>query len=252
MGIRDRLYLATISSDAVELAKEYSLGIEIDEFCTAMNMDQENFLYWDKIVREKLSCADRTIFHAPFNEIHPCAIDPLVRDVAKKRLNQAYTLAKDYGINRMVVHSGHIPTVYFKNWFLERSTEFWIEFMADKPSNFSIMIENVLEDEPYTLAKLIETIDNKQVTACLDIGHAYFGSTIPADEWVNVLGPFLGHVHLHNNDKRSDRHWQLGKGDIDIEKTLNTLFLVEKDVTFTIESSRLRESLRWLMANGLF
>ena len=252
MGIRDRLYLATISSDAVELIKEFSLGIEIDEFCTAMNMDLENFSYWDKIVREKLPCAGRTIFHAPFSELCPCAVDPLAKDVAKKRLNQAYTLAKNYGIKRMVVHAGYIPTVYFKNWFLERSTEFWNEFMADKPSDFSIMIENVLEDEPYTLARLIETIDDKRVTACLDIGHAYFGSAISLDEWVNVLAPFLGHVHLHNNDKRSDRHWQLSKGEIDIKNALYLLFSVAKGVTYTIESSRCRESVCWLMANGLF
>ena len=37
--------------------------------------------------------------------------------------------------------------------------------MDDKPENFHIMIENVLEDEPYTLASLIESIGDNRVKA---------------------------------------------------------------------------------------
>ena len=37
---RERLYLSTIDRSAGNVARAYSLGIEIAEFCTAWNMDE--------------------------------------------------------------------------------------------------------------------------------------------------------------------------------------------------------------------
>jgi len=252
MQIQDKLYLATIAEDAPEIAKEYGLGIEIDEFCTAGNMDGGNFPVWNEIVQKKLQASGRRIFHAPFNELIPCAIDPMVRDIAKTRLNQAYRLSVSYGINRMVVHSGHIPSIYYDSWFLERSVEFWKEFMGDKPDWFSVMIENVLEEEPYILAKLIEEIGDNRVMACLDIGHAYYSGLQPINEWVMALGKHIGHVHLHNNDKCADQHSPLGEGGIDYRDVLHALSFYAPDATYTIESICCKKSLQWLIDNGYF
>jgi len=251
MNIKDRLYIATIGLDAVQAAKEYKIGLEIDEFCTAENMDEDNFLKYDTLAKEKIAIGSKHILHAPFNELFPSAIDPMARELAYNRFNQAYQIARGYHINRMVVHSGYVPFIYFKSWFLEKSEEFWQKFMYDKPEGFHIMIENVLEDEPNTLAKLIEGIGDKRVRACLDIGHAHYFSKMDLKEWIKVLGPWLGHVHLHNNNKISDSHWTLDKGDININRILEHLELhASNDVTFTLENLECKESLKWLSENG--
>ena len=38
--INDRLYVSTVSSDAIEVADKYGIGIEIAQYCTAWNMDE--------------------------------------------------------------------------------------------------------------------------------------------------------------------------------------------------------------------
>lgn len=59
---------------------------------------------------------DRFWFHAPFAELAPCAIDPLVRQVTEKRYRQAADLAQDLGVRRLVIHGGFVPQVYFPEW----------------------------------------------------------------------------------------------------------------------------------------
>jgi len=251
MDIRERLYVATIADDAVQMAVKYRIGIEIDEFCTASNMDEGNFFLTDRIVKEKMAGSQRHIFHAPFNELFPAAIDPMALKLAYERFEQAYDLANHYGINRMVVHTGYVPYIYFKSWFLEKSIEFWRKFMRDKPVNFHIMIENVLEEEPYTLANLIKGIGDKRVKACLDIGHANCVTSLNLMEWVETLGPWLSHVHIHNNYKTYDNHNPLDNGVIDMNGILDGLKkYAPEDITYTIENLECAQSLRWLAEHG--
>lgn len=250
MGIREQLYLATMSADVVEMAQKYNLGIELDEFCTAYNMDGEDFKHWDAVARRHLAVASRHIFHGPYSELFPAAIDPLALSLARHRFQQAYTLAEQYGIRHMVVHTGYVPILYFKEWFLERSILFWQEFIADKP-DFFIFIENALEDEPYLLANLIQGINNEQIKACLDVGHAYCNSKLPMSEWLDVLCPVLGHTHLHNNDKSHDLHSPLNEGDIDIIALIHTINARAPHATFTIENRQCQTSLQWLEENHM-
>ena len=50
---KERFYISTIDPNAADTAREYGLGLEIAEYCTAWNMDRE-FLETDAAVREKL------------------------------------------------------------------------------------------------------------------------------------------------------------------------------------------------------
>ena len=108
--LRDRLYLATIAADADETASRFGLGLEIDEFCTAANFDAD-FDRWDGVARAHLAHSDRFVFHAPFAELCPCAIDPMVRGVTMRRFRQTAALSRAYGIRKIAVHSGSIPPV---------------------------------------------------------------------------------------------------------------------------------------------
>ena len=48
---KEQIYLSTIASDAVRVAKEYGVNLEIAEYCTAWNMD-EKFSAIDPVVRK--------------------------------------------------------------------------------------------------------------------------------------------------------------------------------------------------------
>ena len=249
MNIKDKLYVATIAEDAKIMAEKFGIGIEVNEFCTAINMEID-FEKWDKIAKANMSVAKCHIFHAPFNEILPSAIDPKIRKIGMDRLNQAFELAQSYGINQMVVHSGNIPDIYFPEWFLDRSVEFWNEFMENKPADFQIFIENQLEKEAYLLPKLCERLNHPQISLCLDIGHAIYCSDEDIYSWVDAFAPYTKHIHLHTNDKSWDLHWCLDKGCVDMESFVPYLLEKIPNSTITLENLRVEDSLLWLKERG--
>ena len=84
-------------------------------------------------MEECLTAANQFVFHGPFNELTPAAIDPLVLDVTKKRYRQAVARAQELNINKIVLHAGYQPLVYYPEWFLSRSQAFWRDFVQEIP-----------------------------------------------------------------------------------------------------------------------
>ncbi len=250
MKINDRLYLSTIGDDCIELAQKYHLGLEICEFCTACNMDEENIAYWQAQIAPKLAAIPKATWHAPFNELHPCAIDPKALQLAKSRFHQSAELAASYGVKKLIFHSGYVPYIYMDIWFIQRSIEFWREFISDKPADFSVNIENVLEKDLGLLLQVIEGVNDSRVKICLDTGHTNVFSPTPVAKWIEILGPAIGHVHLHNNDHLYDRHWPLGQGEIPMKEVLPLLLQKAPEATITLENAPAQESIDWLLHNG--
>ena len=248
--LRDRLHISTVAESAEELAMKHSLGLEIAEFCTAYNMDTD-FDTWDGAVREKMRFAERFVFHAPFNELCPAAIDPLIIEVARKRYAQAYLLMDSYGIKKFVVHSGNVPMLYHDNWFAEHAIEFWKDFVSDKPADFSLYIENLFEQSQSLLCEIVKGVADERVKLCLDIGHAALFSEDPSlAGWLRETGPHIGHVHLHNNDGQRDAHDALGDGIINAAAVISAIAETAPDATFTIESIDAEASVNWMKQNG--
>lgn len=248
--IRNRLYLATIADDALELAEKYGLGIETDAFCDAAVLDTEAFVRGDWEARRACAVTNRLILHAPFNELHPCAIDLRARALAMERFEQAWALCQRYGIRRMVVHSGFLPYVYYDEWFVEQSAAFWRRFLADKPADFELLIENVLDKDPGVLAELARQLEDPRIRLCLDIGHANIISETPVSRWLAVLAPWLGHLHVHNNDGARDWHRSLGEGTLDVAALLQQAAECAPRATVTIENMHAEPSVLWLIENG--
>lgn len=251
--MRERLYIASISEDAPAIAVEYGIGMELDHYCMAENMDGENLEQTDKQVRKDTAAVTKLLFHAPFNELSPAAIDPRIREIAYERYEQAYRLAKEhYGIEKMIVHSGYVPRVYYKSWHHERSLEFWKTYMKNKPDHFQICIENVMEDEPYMMVRLAEELEDPRIGLCLDIGHANCAGREPVKEWIQCMGPYITHLHIHNNNGKHDSHQALPSGTIDM---ISALELIDrycpKEATVTIESRDGRTSLEWMDKEGV-
>lgn len=86
-----------------------------------------------------------SMFHAPYNELFPCAIDKKARELAAYRYRQAIKLAKSYNSKKVIIHGGFNPLIYFPNWYIEQSILFWKEFLLQN-IGIPIVLENVLED----------------------------------------------------------------------------------------------------------
>ncbi len=256
-NILNRLHIATICGSWQEIADEYGVGIELDYYCQAENMDGDRGVKVKAMVQKALQKYRVGIMHAPFNELFPAAIDPLARDFAMNRLNMAASLALEFGIKKMVVHSGYVPFVYFKPWHVDRSIEFWKEFMADKPADFEIAIENVLDDEPSMLVEIAQGVDLSNVGLCFDVGHANITKRINPDislgqdEWLDAMAPYLKHLHIHNNDGTGDFHKSFGEGTLDIERLLDgVLEKCDRNTTITAEILAEKDSFEWLAERG--
>ena len=264
---RNKIYVSTIAEDAQDTAKKYGLGLEIAEFCTATNMDTitdvpecltatgleiGNFPKWDKIVRDKLDGIGNCTFHAPFNELCPAAIEPRVYETARARYREAAALAQTYGARRMVVHSGYVPLVYHKGYFHERSVTFWRDLLNDLPPDFTLLLENVLDDEPGFLTGIVREVDDPRLRLCLDVGHANtIVSEVPIIEWIDICAPYLGHLHLHNNYRQYDNHNPPDDGLIDMNAAMTRLLeLNPADMTVTIESIEAMPTAMWLETGG--
>lgn len=244
------LYLSTLGEGAGALARKYGLGLEISDFSYAVNMDTD-FSRWDALTQENLAGIHKRVFHAPYNELCPAAIDPLIREVTRKRLEQAFQLTRRYEITRMIVHSGYMPRFYFKDWFADQSAAFWRDFLRDKPADFTLLLENVAEESPDMLLDIIEKTADGRFRLCLDLGHAggAFSQT-PVLRWAQMSAPYLSHVHIHNNYYTEDLHNPPGDGLIDIEAAIDRIAGLQPFATYTAETADLPSALSWFEEHG--
>ena len=242
---REQIYLSTVDPRAGELARELGLGVEIAEYCTAWNMDRE-YPQTDERLRGALAGNPRRILHGPFNELFPCAIDPEARDLAARRYRQAIALARDYGADKVVIHAGFNPWLYYPVWFREQSAVFWREFLAEEPG-VEIVLENVLEQEPEWMTEILRAVDSPRLRLCLDVGHVNAYSPVDAAQWLRRCAPWISHFHLHNNNGTRDAHDPLFRGSIPMEELLTLAGELCPEATFTLELPNAENSARELM-----
>ena len=237
--------LSTIDPKAADIAKQYGLGLEIAEYCTAWNMDDRFDAVHPKVLEEIHGISSR-VLHAPFNELFPCAIDPKARELAASRYRQAIALAKDYGAAKVVIHGGYNPWIYYPVWYVEQSISFWKGFLTEDPG-VEIVLENVLEEEPGMLLDIVKGVDDPRLRLCLDVGHVNAYSKIPIPDWLKAWAPHLSHFHIHNNDGTWDTHSPLDCGSIPMRELLAQAELLCPGATFTLELMEAETSVRWLL-----
>ena len=246
---KHKLYLSTIASDAVRVAREYGVDLEIAEYCTAWNMD-EKFDAIDPVVRKKLENSSGSLLHAPYNELFPCAIDKKVRALAAERYRQAIGLAKRYGSKKVIIHGGYHPWIYYPVWYTEQSILFWKEFLKEDPG-VEIVLENVLERKPEWLLDILRGVDDPRLRMCLDIGHVSAYSDLSILEWLERCAPYISHFHIHNNDGTRDQHQPLNEGRIPMEEFLDRAHALCHDATYTLELMKAESSMVWLKEKGV-
>ena len=155
-----------------------------------------------------------------------------------------------YGAEKVVIHGGYNPRIYFPCWYTEQSALFWKDFLREDPC-VDIVLENVLEEEPEYLLDIVRAADHPRLGLCLDVGHANAYSAVPAMEWLKRLAPYLRHFHLHNNDGSFDAHAPLNEGDIPMKELLQKALALCPAATFALEvPENTARGARWLAENG--
>ena len=228
-----RFFVSEIDEHAEALARERALGLELICFCDARRLEDGDFI---RAQAARLEGLTGRAMHAPYFELSPCAIDPLIRAVAMYRMRQAAQVCAQIGARRMIVHSGYAPQVYFPEWFVPKSIEFWRELLDGLPGDFELMVENVLDVGPEPMRAVCDGVDDPRLGVCLDVGHANVYSDVPVEAWIGALGARIRHVHLHNNSGERDEHACLHAGSMDMRRVLEKLDACAPEAAISIES----------------
>jgi sugar phosphate isomerase/epimerase len=156
--------------------------------------------------------------HAPFVDLSAGSTDPAIRDVTRRRFDELLRLVPVFRPRTVVAHAGYDwqRYEYFRKTWLDHSTRFWGD-TAERLNRAGcrLMLENVYEHGPDEILELFERLRGHDVGLCLDCGHLTAFGRAPMEEWLRVLGAFIGQLHLHDNGGKKDDHLAMGRGRID-------------------------------------
>jgi len=213
--------------------------INPEVFFSAEALDQ---LVWEELSAQAhvlRSAGLNTSIHAPFLDLNPGALDPLIRDVTRQRFLQVFKAAEQLKPRVIVFHPGYDEIRYggSRLEWLKTGITFWGELVVRaKELGCSIAIENIFEKEPSTLRGLLEAIDEPCFRHCFDVGHWNMFGTGTLEEWFSELGPFTAESHIHDNNGQADEHLPPGEGQIDFTRLFALLRQYAPDALWTIEA----------------
>lgn len=177
--------------------------------------------------------------HAPFMDLNPGAVDPMVRSVTQVRFRQLLNVAAILKPRAAVFHAAYDRWRYNgrRDIWLENSISLWSKVMETASRiGLPVAIENVFDEDPEALQMLIEKINSPAFGFCFDTGHMNLFSKVPLETWFKALGRHLIEVHLHDNDGSADSHWALGRGTVAFDAFFRLMKVYAPVPIYTIEA----------------
>jgi len=194
---------------------------------------EEVFRSWAERFRE----AEVTV-HGPFMDLAPGGMDPAVVELTRQRFLQALAPARLFQAQEIVFHAGYDYNRYphSQDRFVEESARTWeLVLAATRESEPLILLENVYEHGPETMVRVLERIGHPRLKACFDTGHHNCWGRAPLGDWLEALGPWLGRLHLHDNDGTFDLHLPVGAGSFDFQALFSWLEKAGLEPGITLE-----------------
>lgn len=231
-----------------ELAGEYGLGFEYNDFFVPDVLDDEKRL--GEIVQEyqERELPRYCTLHGAFFDVIPFSLDARIREIAELRIEQSMETAKRIGAKAVVFHTNYTPFLnsesYIQGW-IDVNTLYWSSVL-ERHSEINIYLENMFDTTPDVLEALSKRLCRyANYGVCLDYAHAFL-SNVPPQEWGKCLGRFVKHVHLNDNDGVSDLHLAWGDGVIDRTAFYDCYETYMKGATVLLETSQKENIIRSL------
>ncbi len=221
------------------LDKILELGLVPEIAVKGPELDALDYERIARVRRALDAAALRPTVHAPFFDLNPGALDPLIRQASAQRLTAALRFAQQLNAHLMVIHPG------YDKWRYPNLAETWgdlaAEFFASllpqaAASDCRLALENIYEETPTTLVRLVETLDSEWFGHCFDTGHWHLFGRIGMTEWLAAIGPRLMHLHLHDNHGSADEHLPVGAGVIDFAPLRDALGKLPHKPSMTLEA----------------
>lgn len=225
--------------ECVDLAVENGLGIEVMAFAYPQILDGD----WRAKVAEYQALlkpvSGRITLHGPFMDMAAGSPDQQINNVTKGRFRHVLQIASEIGGQIVVLHANFIAAIrtqeYRESW-QQRNVDFWgdISQTAER-LGVTVAVENMWEFDPYIIGDVLKTVNHPNIRACVDVGHTRLYSETPFKTWLDVMSPYLVHVHLNNNDGLNDSHRGLGTGVVEYSGILSMLRAMPNPPSMTLE-----------------
>lgn len=160
----------------------------------------------------------RITAHGPFWDLCPGSVDARIRGVSRSRLTRLLEVAELVRPAQIVCHTGFDPRHHrgHRKVWIENSLGVWEPLIRRAEElNMLLLVENVWEETPEVHLSLFEKLRSQWFGFCLDTGHQNAFSKTALNVWLEMTGPFLKEIHVHDNDGSFDHHQPIGTGNID-------------------------------------
>lgn len=194
-----------------------------------------------QIARTLQDAGLKVTFHAPFMDLRPGALDDQIQKTSLDRIRQVFDLIPYFQPLKIVCHPSHDHRYYVScdDLWLENSAKFWKQLIpAARDGGAIIALENVYEREPQILRRLFETLNSDQVCFCFDTGHFNVFARAPLKTWLDQLGPYIGHLHLHDNFGQFDEHLPVNTATFPFAQFFQELKDLKVHPTVTLEAHK--------------
>lgn len=232
------------------IARMNNVGIEFGSFHKPELLEDP-----EQAIQEHYACRDVVCkaLHGAFGDLCPGSFDPLVREVARKRVLQSLEVAEKLDVCEVIFHHGYVPHTSSPEGWVRRAGQFWKAILKQTPEPIRLHLENMLEHTPMVIKRLVDAVDSPRLGVCFDIGHAHANSTTSVLDWVDALQSRISYVHIHDNNGKRDEHLAIGDGCIPIKRVLDAIEIQSNKALWALEVSGddLVRSLEWIRKNYL-
>lgn len=226
--------------ESLRLAEEHQAFFEYNDFFLPDVLDHEEQLNALKnFFRSLPRNTDKDLLHGVFLDITIHSEDKLVRKISEMRVRQSMDIAAELGIRGVIFHTNIIPnfrTVSYQQHWLDSNETFWRQILTEYPK-LEVLLENMFDEEPDLLAELARRMkDESRFGVCLDYAHAMvFDQTHTIGNWIEKLMPYVKHIHINDNDLKSDLHQAVGEARIDWQEYNDLMEKWEANASVLIE-----------------
>jgi sugar phosphate isomerase/epimerase len=216
-NITDRCFVNApwqmLKTDLLELFLKHGIQPEIGLEGTCLyNEDPAEFRrVADILRRHHLACT----LHAPFFDLAPGALDPYILAASREKLRRAFDLLAIFKPRSIVCHlqfETNKQGYKLQEWTAIALATWQQLLHTASRQKIPIMLENTYEKSPDTHQAILSQLNSPYAGFCLDVGHLMTFAHSPWQEWLPSLSPWLGQLHLHDNNGESDQHLAPGRG----------------------------------------
>lgn len=213
-------------NDSIELSKKWNAGFEYNDFFVPSLLDdaaklRERIGFYKSLGRQE----NKDTLHGVFYDICVNSADSRIEEISKMRMYESMDIASELKCRAVIFHTNLIPgfetEAYLENWLIKNG-EFYKKLLSEYPE-MNIYVENMFDFKPDMITELGKYMkDCSNFGICFDVAHANLHE-IPMGEWIKDLAPYIKHLHINDNNGRTDDHLALSEGSIEWQSVFNSL-----------------------------